>query len=157
MKKLRRFGLAFIGAFAFAILDGVAVAQQDLYALRSGKLSPADFKGYENWKVVAVSQTDSQLKVILANDVMIRAYRRGLPASGKLFPEGSKVVKIEWSKWKNAKVRYAVQVPDKLQAIATIEKDIKRFPQTHGWAYGNFNYDVAPRTLAPQGSDSKCG
>jgi hypothetical protein len=80
-----------------AVLGSVALAAQDRYTLKLGKLSFSDFKGYENWKDVAVSQTGTQLKVIVANDVMMDAYRRGLPADGKLFPEGSKIVKIEWT------------------------------------------------------------
>ena len=144
-------------AASVAALGGVAMAQQDRNTLTLGKLSFGDFKGYENWKVVAVSQTDSQLKVILANDVMIDAYRKGLPAKGKIFPEGSKIVKIEWALKKSAQSPYPVNVPDTLQAVATIEKDSKRFPDTHGWAYGAFNYDTAKKTFAGQGSDAKCG
>lgn len=138
-------------------LGGTAVAQQDKFSLKLGKLAFADFKGYENWGVVAVSQTDTQLKVIVANDVMLAAYHKGLPADGKLFPEGSKVVKVEWTLKKDAKAPYAVNVPDKLEAVATIEKDSKRFPDTHGWAYGVFNYDTAKKSFAAQGNDAKCG
>jgi hypothetical protein len=58
---------------------------------------------------------------------------------------------------KNDRAPYAVEVPDQLQAVATIEKDSTRFPDTHGWAYGNFNYDAASKTFTPQGSDAKCG
>jgi len=97
------------------------------------------------------------LKVILANDVMMNAYRQGLPASGKLFPDGSKVVKIEWSFKKNTVAPYNVMVPDTLKAVAVIEKDTKRFPDTHGWAYGNFNYDAASDTFVAEGTDAKCG
>ena len=138
-------------------LGGAAVAQQDKYDLKLGKLAFADFKGYEDWRVVAVSQTDTQLKVIVANDVMMAAYRKGLPAKGKTFPEGSKVVKIEWTLKKDTKAPYAVNIPDKLEAVATIEKDSKRFPDTHGWAYGVFNYDSAKKTFAAQGNDARCG
>jgi Cytochrome P460 len=95
--------------------------------------------------------------VIVANDVMMAAYRQGLPADGKFFPEGSKIVKIEWSFKKNPESPYFVQVPDTLKAIDVIEKDTKRFPDTHGWAYGDFNYDAASDTFTPQGTDSKCG
>jgi Cytochrome P460 len=140
-----------------AVAGSAAVAQQDKYSLTLGKLSFGDFKGYENWGVVAVSQTDTQLKVIVANDVMLAAYRKGLPAAGKLFPEGSKIVKIEWALKKSAQSPYPVNVPDTLQAVATIEKDSKRFPDTHGWAYGAFNYDTAKKTFAAQGNDAKCG
>jgi hypothetical protein len=88
---------------------------------------------------------------------MMDAYRQGLPADGKLFPEGSKIVKIEWTFKKNTVAPYSVMVPDTLKALATIEKDSSRFPDTHGWAYGNFNYDAASDTFTPEGNDAKCG
>jgi Cytochrome P460 len=140
-----------------AVLGGMAIAAQDKYALKLGKLSFADFRGYENWKNVAVSQTEKQLKVILANDVMMDAYRKGLPADGKLFPEGSKIVKIEWTFKKNPVSPYFVQVPDTLAAVDVIEKDTKRFPDTHGWAYANFVYDAAADTFTPEGTEPNCG
>jgi hypothetical protein len=155
--RARIIAWALIGAASVAVFGGIAVAQQDRYTLKLGELSFGDFKGYEDWRVVAVSQTKTQLKVILANDVMMDAYRQGLPAAGKLFPEGSKVVKIEWSMKKNTRAPYSVEVPDALHAVATIEKDSKRFPDTHGWAYGNFNYSAASNTFTPQGTDAKCG
>ena len=144
-------------AVMLAVFGGMAIAAQDRYTLKLGKLSFADFRGYENWENVAVSQTETMLKVIVANDVMMKAYRQGLPANGKFFPEGSKVVKIEWSFKKNPASPYFVQVPDTLKAVATIEKDSKRFPDTHGWAWGNFNFDAASQTFAPEGTDAKCG
>lgn len=144
-------------AVLLALLGGMAFAAQDRYTLKLGKLAFADFRGYENWKDVAVSQTEKQLKVILANDVMMSAYKQGLPASGKLFPEGSKIVKIEWSFKKNPVAPYFVQVPDALQAVDVIEKDSKRFPDTHGWAYANFIYDATSDTFTPEGTEPSCG
>ena len=146
-----------IATVSLTVCASLAIAQQDRYALKLGNLSLGDFKGYENWKVVAVSQTDTQLKVIVANDVMIAAYRQGLPATGKTFPEGSKIVKLEWGLKKNTQAPYAVNVPSDLQAVATIEKDSKRFPDTHGWAYGNFPYNAASKTFTAEGTDAKCG
>jgi len=148
---------AIVTVLSLAALGGMALAAQDRYTLKLGKLSFSDFKGYENWRDVAVSQTETQLKVIVANDVMMNAYRQGLPADGKLFPEGSKIVKIEWSFKKNPVAPYSVNVPDTLKAVAVIEKDTKRFPDTHGWAYGNFNYDAASDTFAPEGTEPNCG
>jgi len=144
-------------AVMLAVFGGIAIAAQDRYTLKLGKLAFSDFRGYENWEDVAVSQTETMLKVIVANDVMMKAYRQGLPANGKFFPEGSKVVKIEWSFKKNPVSPYFVQVPDTLKAVATIEKDSKRFPDAHGWAWGNFNYDAASETFTPEGTDAKCG
>jgi Cytochrome P460 len=144
-------------AVLLALLGSMAFAAQDRYTLKLGKLAFADFRGYENWKDVAVSQTEKQLKVILANDAMMSAYKQGLPASGKFFPEGSKIVKIEWSFKKNPVAPYFVQVPDALQAVDVIEKDSKRFPDTHGWAYANFIYDAASDTFTPEGTEPNCG
>jgi hypothetical protein len=144
-------------AVMLAVLGGIAIAAQDRYTLKLGELAFSDFRGYENWENVAVSQTETMLKVIVANEVMMKAYRQGLPADGKFFPEGSKVVKIEWSFKRNPVSPYFVQVPDTLKAVATIEKDSKRFPDTHGWAWGNFNYDAASETFTPEGTDAKCG
>src|SRR5271155_4371607 len=144
-------------AVLLAVFSGMAIAAQDRYTLKLGKLSFGDFRGYENWENVAVSQTETLLKVILANEVMMRAYRQGLPASGKFFPEGSKIVKIEWTFKKNPVSPYFVQVPDTLKAVYTIEKDTKRFPDTHGWAYANFIYDAASDTFAPEGTEPTCG
>ena len=140
-----------------AVLGSMAFAAQDRYSLKLGKLAFSDFRGYENWRDVAVSQTETLLKVIVANDVMMNAYRQGLPANDKLFPDGSKIVKIEWTAKKNTTSPYFVMVPDTLKAVAVIEKDSKRFPDTHGWAYGNFNYDAASDTFTPEGNDARCG
>jgi hypothetical protein len=144
-------------AVMLAVLGGMAIAAQDKYALKLGKLAFSDFRGYEDWKDVAVSQTETQLKVIVANDVMMGAYRKGLPADGKLFPDGSKIVKIEWTFKKNPVSPYFVQVPDTLKAVDVIEKDTKRFPDTHGWAYANFIYDAASDTFTPEGTEPNCG
>jgi len=144
-------------AVLFVMFGGVAIAAQDRYTLKLGKLEFADFRGYEDWKNVAVSQTKKQMKVIVANDVMMEAYKQGLPAKGKVFPDGVKIVKIEWSFKRNKVAPYFVNVPDALQAVDVIEKDTKRFPDTHGWAYANFLYDAASDTFKPEGTEPNCG
>jgi hypothetical protein len=80
-----------------AILGSIAFAAQNKYTLQvPNGLAFSDFRGYENWEDVAVSQTENGIKVIVANPTMMAAYRDGLPADGKHFPDGSKVAKIEW-------------------------------------------------------------
>jgi hypothetical protein len=147
--------------FSGLILCSFARAGQDRYTLKiPDGLSWSDFRGYENWEDVAVSQTETQIKAILANPIMMKAFRSGLPAEGKLFPSGSKVVKIEWSFKRNTVSPYFVNVPDTLKTVAFIEKDTKRFPNTHGWAYAAWDYDAAagtfkPASLGPSGAE--CG
>ena len=144
-----------------AIGGGLALAAQDRYTLKiPDGLSFSEFKGYETWQDVAVSQTETSLKVIAANDAMIGAYRDGVPGNGKLFPDGSKVTKIEWAFKKNPASPYFVNVPTTLKTLSFIEKDIKQFPQTHGWAYAQWAYDPATDTFKPSqlsASGAQCG
>lgn len=150
-----------ISAVALACLGGTALSQQDRYTLKiPDGLAWSEFRGYETWQNVAVSQTEGSLKVISANDVMINAYRDGVPSNGKSFPDGSRVTKIEWSFKKNTESPYFVNVPDTLKTVAFIVKDTKRFPATHGWAYAQWAYDAAtdsfkPSELDPSGAE--CG
>jgi hypothetical protein len=148
-------------AASFAILGSLALAAQDKYTLQiPNGLSWSEFEGYEDWKDVAVSQTETSLKVIAANDVMINAYRDGVSGNGKLFPDGSKITKIEWSFKKNAASPYFVTVPDTLKTVAFIEKDTSRFPNTRGWAYAQWEYDAATDTFKPSQLDpsgAECG
>src|SRR5215467_13633850 len=148
-------------AVALAILGSMALAQQDRYTLKiPDGLSFSDFRGYEEWQDVAVSQTETSIKVIVANPVMMEAFRSGLPSDGKLFPDGSKIAKIEWSFKRNTVSPYFVNVPDTLKTLAFIEKDTKRFPNTHGWAYAQWAYDPATDTLKPSELDpsgAECG
>jgi hypothetical protein len=143
------------------VVGSLALAAQDRYTLQiPNGLAWSDFRGYETWQDVAVSQTETSLKVIAANDVMINAYRDGVPDNGKLFPDGSKITKIEWSFKKNDASPYFVNVPDTLKTVAFIEKDTKRFPDTHGWAFAQWAYDPATDTFKPSElnpSGAECG
>jgi len=134
------------------------VSAEEKYSLQvPNGLSFSDFRGYEEWQVVAVSQTDKLLKVEVANPVMIAAYRAGVPGNGKPFPEGSKIAKIEWRPKKSTEAPFSVNIPDTLQDVFFIEKDSKRFPATKGWAYAQFNYDPASGKFTPDGSGATCG
>ena len=80
-----------------AALGGMALAAQDKYTVQvPNGLAFSEFRGYEDWQTVAVSQTEDLIEVILANPVMIDAYRAGVPGNGKPFPDGSKMAKIHW-------------------------------------------------------------
>ncbi len=141
-----------------AVLSGVAVAAQNRFALTvPNGLSFSEIEGYDTWQTVAVSETQGSVKSILANPAMINAYREGVPGNGKLFPEGSKIVKIEWFKKRNAESPYFVEVPDALKTVSFIVKDSRRFPNTHGWAYAQFAYDPASDSFSPSVTGAECG
>src|SRR6188768_4349116 len=86
-----------IAAVALAALGGRAISAQDKYTVQvPGGLSFSEFKGYEDWQAVSISKTDHAFALILANPVMIEAYRSGVPGNGKPFPEGSKIAKVHY-------------------------------------------------------------
>jgi len=154
--------LVIASALAGAVVTisiGVALrAQQDRYTLKvPDGLSFSEFRGYEMWQDVAVSETDTMVKAILGNPAMIKAYQNGIPDNGQPFPDGVKIVKIEWLKKKNTMSPYFVEVPDTLKEVALIEKDSKRFPDTHGWAWAEFGYDPATKTFKPDVTGTACG
>lgn len=149
-----------------AIASRLADAASDKYSVTvPGGLAFADFKGYEDWQTVAVSQTESAMAVILANPIMIEAYRSGIPENGKPFPEGSKIAKIHWEPTQSKDSPGPATVPGKLQNVDFIEKDSKRFADSGGWGYAAFNYDPAGDSFSPataedtppQENDAKCG
>ncbi len=145
-------------AVSLAVLGSAALAVQNRSTLKvPNGLAFSEFKGYENWQYVAVSQTETSVKIIAANPVMIKAFRQGAPGNHQPFPEGSKIVKIEWLFKKNTESPYFVNVPDTLKTLAFIEKDSKRFPDTHGWAYAVFINDPATDTLTPDGRPPQNG
>jgi hypothetical protein len=164
-----------VPALAVALVgDRASSAQdkQDKYALKiSGGLAFSEFKGYEDWQAVGPSQTDAAhvIRLILANPIMIDAYKEGVPGNGKPFPEGSKIAKIEWRPKTITDPPFSASTPDtvpgNLVEVEFIEKDSKRFADSHGWGYGMFDYDAASATFSPattaskppQGHDAKCG
>jgi hypothetical protein len=148
------------------LVGGRALSAQDKYTLKvPNGLAFSEFKGFEGWQTVSVSQNGDLIEVILGNPAMIQAYESGLPAVGKHFPDGAKMAKIHWKATKNADEPGTPTVPGALDDVDFMEKDSKRFADSGGWGYAVFEYDAAsdryrPRTLAdkpPQGNDAKCG
>jgi hypothetical protein len=142
-----------------AIPVASAVDTQDKYSLISPSGIPySDFRGYEDWAVVSTAKTDV-LKAIVANPSMIKAYKSGVPGNGQPFPEGSKIVKIQWKTKKSTEAPFDVDVPDVLAQVFVMEKDSKRFPKNGGgWGYAVFNYDAPSNTFsADPKSLSDCG
>ena len=154
-----------ITAIALAVLGGVAISAQDKYTVQvPGGLAFSEFRGYESWEAVSISRNEKVVAVILANPVMIAAYRAGFPGNGKPIPDGAKMAKVHWIPKPNEFFLDAT-VPGTLLNVDFMQKDSKRFADSGGWGYAVFDYDPAsdtftPGTLAgtpPQGNDAKCG
>jgi hypothetical protein len=174
MKKNLPWGIG-IAALVLAVLGGRASSaqdKQDKYTLQvPGGLAFSEVRGYETWQVVGPSLTEAAdvIRVIVANPVMIKAYQEGIPGNGKPFPDGSKIVKLEWKPKKLTDPPFSASAPDTvpgdLEQVEFIVKDSKRFPDTRGWGYSMFVYDAASGTFAPATKaskppvdhDAKCG
>jgi Cytochrome P460 len=158
-------GVTVIVALALAVLGGRAASVEEKYTLKvPNGLAFSEFRGYESWQLVSISQNGSHVAAILANPVMIKAYEEGIPGNGKPFPDGSKMAKIHWNP-KKMDTFPAATVPDTQANADFMEKDSRRFADSGGWGWAAFDYDPAsdtfkPSTLAdkpPQGHDAKCG
>ncbi len=148
-----------IATALLAVLGGAAVYAQEKYSLKSPSgIAFSDFRGYEDWAVVSSARTDEVLKVIVANPLMIKAYKAGVPGNGQSFPDGSKIVKLQWKPKKSTEAPFVVDVPDVFTQAFVIEKDSTRFPKSAGWGYALFNYDAASdKFTADASSPSDCG
>jgi hypothetical protein len=165
MKKSTLISLSISVSIA-VLAAGVAISAQDKYTVQvPNGLAFSEFRGYEDWPVIAISQNGGKIAVIVGNPIMIDAYKEGVPGNGKPFPDGAKMAKIHW----NPKIQetYPGQptVPGTQQDVGFMVKDSKRFADSGGWGWGEFHYDAAsdtfkPATAAdtpPQENDAKCG
>ena len=154
-------------AVSLAVLaTGAAISAQDKYTLKvPGGLAFSEFKGYESWETISLSQNGPVVAVILGNPAMINAYKSGTPSNGKPFPDGVKMAKVHWLPKKNETAPGPPTVPDKLVNVDFMVKDSKRFGDSGGWGWAVFDYDPKSDTFKPgdmtgnppQGNDAKCG
>ncbi|WP_201312675.1 cytochrome P460 family protein [Dyella sp. EPa41] len=166
MKHNSKLAMA-ISAAVLLSLGGAALAlsTQDKYELKvPNGLAFSEFKGYESWQLISISENNGLQAAILGNPTMIEAFRSGIPGNGKPFPDGSKMAKIHWTP-KKLETFPAASVPATQHDVDFMVKDSKRFADSGGWGYAVFEYDAAsdkftPGTEAskpPQDHDAKCG
>jgi hypothetical protein len=164
MKKLLSGVIVFI-VLALAVLGASAGSAKDKWALKvPGGLAFSEFKGYESWQVVSISEDGGKVAAILGNPTMIKAYQAGIPGNGKPFPDGSKMTKIHWMPTK-METFPAATVPGAQHDVDFMMKDSKRFADSGGWGWAAFEYDAATDKFQPadttakppQEHDAKCG
>jgi cytochrome P460 len=166
MTRILSWLMVIIAVVLAVTVGGRAMSAQDRYTLKvPNGLAFSEFKGYEGWQTIAVSYNGGLLAVILGNPAMIDAYKAGVPGNGKPFPDGAKMAKIHWNPKKNESAPGQPLQPNTLHDIDFMVKDSKRFADSGGWGYGEFEYDDASDTFRlgtvtdnpPQGNDAKCG
>src|ERR1700731_1408262 len=158
MTRISSWLIVIIAVVLAVFVGSRAMSAQDKYTLQvPNGLAFSEFKGYEDWQTVGVSQTGETIEVILGNRAMINAYRAGVPGNGQNFPDGAKMAKIHWTAKKSAEAPAPTTVPDTLHDVDFMVRDSKRFSDTGGWGYAQFNYDSASDTFTPFGTGAKCG
>lgn len=139
-------------------IAGAAFAAQDRLTVRvPDGLAMSEFKGYEDWPVIAVSQTGETIEVIVGDAAMVQAYRTGIPGNGKPFPDGVRMAKIHWKTTSSKEAPAPTTVPGALHDVDFMIKDSKRFADSGNWGYAQFNYDMASDSFAPEGTGAACG
>src|SRR6516165_9864000 len=118
--------LIVILAVALGVFGTRAISGQDKYALKvPGGLAFSEFRGYEDWAVIAISENQGLIAVILGNPVMIDAYKQGVPGNGKRFPDGAKMAKIHWNPKKQETYPGQPTVPGTQHDVDFMVKDSK--------------------------------
>lgn len=134
-----------IATAASVLVVATAVYAQDKYSLKSPSgIAFSEFKGYEDWAVISSAKTHvepRELKVIVGDPTIIKAFKAGVPGNGQRFPDGSRIAKLQWKPKKSTEAPFAVDVPDTFSQAFLMVKDSKRFPKSNGWGYALFNYD----------------
>jgi hypothetical protein len=137
------------GSFATAVTLAASkegVARSPIY----GVTIP---EGYRHWEMIAPAHETpplDELRVVLGNDVAIKAYRNGtLP-----FPDGSVLVKLAW-KHVPSKEFAPAYVPGAATTVQVMVKDSKKYAASGGWGFGRF-IDGKPADLAQHQSCLAC-
>jgi len=163
LERTAGFTMVATAVAVLAVLGAVVLYAQsqdnDKYSLKSPSgVAFSDFKGYEDWAVISSARTDERLKAIVGNPTMIKAFKAGVPGNGQPFPDGSMVVKLQWTPKKSTEAPFVVDVPDVFKEAFVMEKDSKRFAKSGGWGYAVFNYDAPSDKFTPDAkSPSDCG
>lgn len=116
--------------------------------------------GYRGWQMIGVAHEAGALndiRAVLGNDIAARAYRDGT----RPFPDGAAIARLAWkyvpSAENNAVFGQAQSfVPGAATNVQFSVKDSKRYADTNGWGYGQFEDGKANRSAALMGTCAPC-
>jgi hypothetical protein len=160
MKNQDIVALGIVVVSAFVVTVVVTAQSRDRFSLTSPNgIAFAEFKGYDSWQMIGTSVAGRDgcgstkvgcMKAILANPVMVDAYRNGVPANGARVPDGAILAKVEWLESSDEQSPYEVAVPGAQTEVGFMIKDSKRFKDTDGWGYATLQYDPSAKTYTPK-------
>jgi len=93
-------------------------------------------KGYQNWKMISSSHRvdNNSLRVILGNDIAVKASRNG---KTNPWPEGSILAKMVWKEGELPTWNKAI-VPEKFIHAEFMIKDSDKYVKTGGWGFARW-------------------
>ena len=118
--------------------------------------------GYRDWRLISVAHEEGNLndiRAILGNDVVIKAYREGkLP-----FPDGTIIARIAWSHVPSEENNNVFGRPQSFVPgsapdwyLQFMVKDSKKYASTGGWGFAQFNKDGKPADEAKHSTCFPC-
>ncbi|MCB4858432.1 cytochrome P460 family protein [Sphingobium sp. PNB] len=152
---LRSVGFGFsVALFASVALFKVAAEARD--QARPSAASPVYGvtlpAGYRDWKLITVAHEagkNNDIRAVLGNDIAIKAFRSGK----RPFPDGTVIVRLAWRYKSSARNDAVFPAPQSFVAgeptnVQVSVKDSKRYADSGGWGYGQFeqglpNHDEA--------------
>ena len=128
-----------VAAFALTLLSLAASGADDDGSPIFGVKLPA---GYRDWPVISVAHEagkNNDIRAILGNDVALKAYREGT----RPFPDGTIIARVAWQYVSSPENDAVFPAPQSFVAGAPTNvqisvKDAKRYADTGGWGYGQF-------------------
>jgi len=137
-------GVLFIVIF-LAIAGIVIARQQTVPPAPNGMTLP---EGYRDWRMLAssVRSDNNTMRVILGNDIAIKAAREGRINP---WPDGTTFAKLSWKqkiheKWPTA------TIPGEFVQVEFMHKDSKKYGPTGGWGFARWR----GMDLKPYGKDA---
>src|SRR5580704_15353685 len=97
MSRISTTAIVTMIAGGLAVLGRGAISADKYTEQVPGGLAFSEFRGYEDWPVISISDNNGKFAAILGNPVMMDALRSGVPGNGKPFPDGAKMAKIHWT------------------------------------------------------------
>lgn len=117
-------------------------------------------KGYRDWRLVSVAHEagkNNDIRAILGNDMAIAAFRSGK----RPFPDGTIIARVAWQYRRSARNDAVFPAPQSFVAgeptnVQVIVKDSRRYPNSGGWGYGQFDGGKPNRDAALIGRCFAC-
>lgn len=117
-------------------------------------------KDYRSWQVISVAHEAGKIndiRVILGNDIAIKAYRSGT----RPFPDGSILARLAWKYVPSAQNNAVFGQDQSFVAgdatnVQIDVKDSRKYAATGGWGYGQFENGKANPSQALMGTCFAC-